>query len=75
MCRLESAVPGGEIQLTDAMINLARSQTFFAVRFDGTIYDCGGRIGFLAADIAYAMDRAELAAPLRIELERLLGKI
>ena len=54
---------GGEIQLTDAMINLARTQPFFAVRFDGTIYDCGGRIGFLAANIAYAMDRDELAAP------------
>jgi UTP--glucose-1-phosphate uridylyltransferase len=64
---------GGEIQLTDAMINLARTQPFFAVRFDGTIYDCGGRIGFLAANIAYAMDRAELAAPLRAELMKLLN--
>ena len=53
----------------------AAPESRFAVRFDGTIYDCGGRIGFLAANIAYAMDRAELAAPLRIELERLLGKI
>ena len=65
---------GGEIQLTDAMINLARTQPFFAVRFDGTIYDCGGRIGFLAANIAYAMDRDELAAPLRAELTKLLSR-
>ena len=65
---------GGEIQLTDAMINLARTQPFFAVRFDGTIYDCGGRIGFLAANIAYAMDREELAAPLRAELTKLLSR-
>jgi UTP--glucose-1-phosphate uridylyltransferase len=34
---------GGEIQVTDAMIALARSQPFFAVRFDGTIYDCGAK--------------------------------
>jgi UTP--glucose-1-phosphate uridylyltransferase len=65
---------GGEIQLTDAMINLAKSQPFHAVRFEGTIYDCGGRIGFLAANIAYAMERAELAAPLRAELMKLLAK-
>jgi UTP--glucose-1-phosphate uridylyltransferase len=65
---------GGEIQLTDAMINLAKSQPFHAVRFEGTIYDCGGRIGFLAANIAYAMDRTELAAPLRAELMKLLSR-
>ena len=46
---------GGEIQITDAMIKLAESQPFFAVRFDGTIYDCGGKIGFLLANIAYAL--------------------
>src|SRR5262245_50147214 len=38
---------GGEIQITDAMIKLAASQPFFAVRFEGAIYDCGGKIGFL----------------------------
>ena len=52
---------GGEIQITDAMIKLAESQPFFAVRFDGTIYDCGGKIGFLTANIAYALARPDLA--------------
>lgn len=65
---------GGEIQLTDSMITLmtAAKQPFHAVRFDGTIYDCGNKLGFLAANMAYALDRDDLAAPLRSEMERLL---
>jgi UTP--glucose-1-phosphate uridylyltransferase len=63
---------GGEIQLTDAMLALARQQPFHAVRFDGTIYDCGTRIGFLAANVAYALAREDLAPALRAELKKLL---
>jgi UTP--glucose-1-phosphate uridylyltransferase len=63
---------GGEIQITDAMIRLAQQQPFYAVRFDGTIYDCGSKIGFLTANIAYAMARKDLAPALRIELQKLL---
>jgi UTP--glucose-1-phosphate uridylyltransferase len=63
---------GGEIQITDAMIKLARLQPFFAVRFDGVIYDCGSRIGFLMANIAYALAREDLAARLKVEIKRLL---
>jgi UTP--glucose-1-phosphate uridylyltransferase len=64
---------GGEIQITDAMIRLAAAQPFHAVRFDGTIYDCGSKIGFLAANVAYGLARGDLGPPLRHELERLLG--
>jgi UTP--glucose-1-phosphate uridylyltransferase len=64
---------GGEIQVTDAMIELARSQPFFAVRFDGTIYDCGGKIGFLLANVAYGLTREEMAPTLRAEIAKLLG--
>jgi UTP--glucose-1-phosphate uridylyltransferase len=63
---------GGEIQVTDAMIELARSQPFFAVRFDGTVYDCGTKIGFLAANIAYGLARDDLAPALRAEIARLV---
>ena len=63
---------GGEIQVTDAMIELARSQPFFAVRFDGTVYDCGAKIGFLAANIAYGLARDDLAPALRAEIAKLL---
>ena len=48
---------GSEIQITDAMKRLAERDPFFAVRFDGTIYDCGGRMGFLLANIALALER------------------
>jgi UTP--glucose-1-phosphate uridylyltransferase len=64
---------GGEIQLTDAMIELARTQPFFALEFEGRSFDCGSKVGFLTANVAYALERSDLAAAIREELERLLG--
>jgi UTP--glucose-1-phosphate uridylyltransferase len=65
---------GGEIQLTDAMIKLAamKNQPFFAVRFDGELHDCGSKIGFLTANVAYALARDDLAPALKAELKKLL---
>jgi UTP--glucose-1-phosphate uridylyltransferase len=63
---------GGEIQITDAMIRLAATRPFYAFRFDGTIYDCGTKLGFLAANVAFALARADLAPALRAELKKLL---
>ena len=63
---------GGEIQITDAMAVLAQREPFFASRFDGAIYDCGGPLGFLQANLALALERDDLAPALRPELERLL---
>jgi UTP--glucose-1-phosphate uridylyltransferase len=63
---------GGEIQLTDSMIRLQKEQDFFAVRFDGAIYDCGSKIGFLMANVAYALAREDLGPALKAELRRLL---
>jgi UTP--glucose-1-phosphate uridylyltransferase len=64
---------GGEIQLTDSMIKLQtdKGQAFHAVRFDGDIYDCGSKIGFLMANVAYALDRHDLGPMLRAELKKL----
>jgi len=62
---------GGEIQLTDGMIALAGSQAFHGVRFDGRTYDCGSKVGFLAANLAFALDRPELADALRAEARKL----
>jgi UTP--glucose-1-phosphate uridylyltransferase len=66
---------GGEIQLTDSMIRLMNDegQDFHAVRFDGAIYDCGSKVGFLAANIAYGLERPDLALALRAEIVRLMG--
>jgi UTP--glucose-1-phosphate uridylyltransferase len=63
---------GGEIQLTDAMIWLMKSEPFHAVRFDGDIYDCGSKLGFLIANLAYALERPDLGPLLRKQIEKLL---
>ncbi len=63
---------GGEIQLTDSMIALSLLEEFHAVRFDGNIYDCGSKLGFLAANVAYALERDDLGPQFRREIERLL---
>lgn len=65
---------GGEIQLTDSMIALSRQEPFYAVRFDGDIYDAGSKIGFLAANVAYGLERGDLGPQLREEIERLLER-
>jgi UTP--glucose-1-phosphate uridylyltransferase len=64
---------GGEIQLTDAMIKLAVTQPFHGVRFDGKTYDTGSKLGFLAANIAFGLERPDIADGLRAEIKRLLG--
>ena len=52
---------GGEIQLTDAMIRLAQTQPFYGLKFEGRSFDCGSKIGFLAANVAYALARDDIA--------------
>jgi UTP--glucose-1-phosphate uridylyltransferase len=64
---------GGEIQLTDAMIELAKTQPFYGLEFEGRSFDCGSKVGFLAANIAYALERDDIAPAVRAELERLLA--
>lgn len=63
---------GGEIQITDSMIELQKTQPFHAVRFDGTIYDCGSKIGFLLANVAYALARDDVGPELRAGLKGLI---
>ncbi len=64
---------GGEIQITDAMIRLASKQPFYGLKFEGRSFDCGSKIGFLAANIAYALERDDIAPALRAEIKSLLG--
>jgi UTP--glucose-1-phosphate uridylyltransferase len=65
---------GGEIQLTDAMQTLMKQQKFTGVKYKGQSFDCGGKIGFLMANVAYALDRPDLADDFRRELKALIGK-
>ncbi|ANY78374.1 UTP--glucose-1-phosphate uridylyltransferase [Microvirga ossetica] len=63
---------GNEIQLTDSMIRLMKEQPFFGMKYEGKTYDTGSKIGFLMANVAYALEREELSADFRRELEALL---
>ena len=65
---------GGEIQLTDAMKRLAERQQFFGMKYEGKTYDTGSKLGFLVANVAYALERENLAGPLRAELAALLAR-
>lgn len=56
---------GGEIQLTDAMQTLIRQQVFTGVKYDGKVFDCGSKIGFLTANVVFALDRPDLAGDFR----------
>jgi UTP--glucose-1-phosphate uridylyltransferase len=63
---------GNEIQLTDSMIRLMKQQQFFGMKYQGKTYDTGSKIGFLMANVAYALEREELSAEFHKELEALL---
>ena len=63
---------GGEIQLTDAMARLMKSQSFHAYEYDGVTYDCGDKIGLLRANVAFALARPDLADEARAAIQALL---
>jgi len=65
---------GGEIQLTDAMIGLQKTQNFYGVEFEGERHDCGSKAGFLRANIAFGMARADLREDLRAVMRKYLEK-
>jgi len=52
---------GGEIQLTDAIAQLLKIETVHALQFKGRRYDCGNKLGYLEATLAYAAKHPELA--------------
>ncbi len=64
---------GGEIQLTDAMIQLAKTQPFYGLQFEGKSFDCGSKVGFLAANVSYALARDDIAPGFRAEIKKILG--
>ena len=63
---------GGEIQLTDGMIELMEAQAFHAARFDGKTYDCGSKLGFLTANVAFGLADKGLGATFARELQAML---
>ncbi|WP_055046272.1 UTP--glucose-1-phosphate uridylyltransferase GalU [Devosia sp. A16] len=63
---------GGEIQLTDAMQTLMTQQHFSGVKYKGQSFDCGSKLGFLTANVAFALDRPDLADAFRKEIQHLV---
>lgn len=59
---------GGEIQLTDAIAKLLQEETVYAYQFEGKRYDCGSKLGYLDATVAYALKHPELAEDFRAAL-------
>lgn len=72
---LEHILPGqnGEIQLTDAIAELLASIPSYAYEFSGTRYDCGSKLGYVQATLAYALKDKQLQGPLTQTMEGLLG--
>ena len=63
---------GGEIQITDAMQALMGQQRFTGVKYEGRVFDCGSKIGFLSANAAFALDRPDLSAEFLQELHQII---
>ena len=65
---------GNEIQLTDAMIELSKTDAFYGSRFNGRTFDCGSKSGFLAANVAFGLARADLGARFAADIRELLKR-
>ncbi|MHB8380760.1 MAG: UTP--glucose-1-phosphate uridylyltransferase [Candidatus Binataceae bacterium] len=64
---------GGEIQLTDALMALARRRKLYGYEFEGVRYDLGDRVGFIAAQVGFGLKRPDLADRLRSYLQTILA--
>jgi len=63
---------GGEIQLTDSMARLIGKQPFHGVRYSGTRYDCGDKVGFIEANVAFALAHPEMGEAVRTALKKIV---
>jgi UTP--glucose-1-phosphate uridylyltransferase len=61
---------GNEVQLTDAMAKLIGLSPFHGLRFEGERFDCGDKVGFLEAQIAFSLARPDLADDVRTFLKK-----
>jgi len=68
--KTQAAGAGGEIQLTDAMATLMQSQKFHAYEYDGKDYDCGSKIGYFEAVLAFAKDHPEIGVEVNAMIKK-----
>jgi UTP--glucose-1-phosphate uridylyltransferase len=65
---------GGEIQITDAMARLLKTQDIYGYRYEGTRFDCGNKVGFQMANLAFSMDRPDMRERLLPFIKTLIEK-
>jgi UTP--glucose-1-phosphate uridylyltransferase len=65
---------GNEIQITDAMKTLMKTQRFYAYKYSGRSFDCGSKLGFLIANAAFALDREDLGPRFAEEVGKLIAE-
>lgn len=66
---------GGEIQLTDGIARLMNDEAVYAYKFEGKRFDCGSKIGYLQANVEYALNHEELKAPFKTYLKKLASEL
>ena len=74
LSRLERGA-GNEVQLTDAMAKMIGQGPFHGLRYEGRRFDCGDKIGFLEAQIAFALERPDLGPAVRDFLKQYVGQL
>ncbi|MEO8630570.1 MAG: UTP--glucose-1-phosphate uridylyltransferase GalU, partial [Betaproteobacteria bacterium] len=74
---LERVIPGagGEIQLTDGIASLIKAEGAFGYEFEGQRYDCGSKLGYLQANVMYALKHAEVSQDFGVFLAGLCGTL
>jgi UTP-glucose-1-phosphate uridylyltransferase len=77
MRALETTEPGagGEIQLTDAMCATIGQVPFHGVRFEGRRFDCGDKVGFIEANLAFALARPEMKERLGQAINKITAEV
>ena len=65
---------GGEIQLTDAIAQLLKTEQVDAYRFEGTRFDCGTHLGLVEATVRFALENEKLAGPAREMMQKMLAE-
>ncbi len=65
---------GGEIQLTDAIAQLLKSEPVDAYRFEGKRFDCGTHLGLVEATVRFALENEKLAGPARVMMQKMLAE-
>jgi len=66
---------GNEIQLTDAMLTLAKGQDFAAFPFAGKTYDTGAKDGFIMANLVFALERDDIRPLVEAQIKEFVGKL